>query len=149
MVKISTKGIYRDLVNIKAYKNYYRDEKPSENCVFCGTSKSPLYKTKALKLSSFKIVMNDFPYDFWDMKKVTEHLMAVPIRHIDCVSKLNREELEELNKIMAHFSDAGHDIFVRSPKSAIKSIDHLHFHLIKTEETKLKVEVTYEDSALL
>ena len=79
------------------------------------------------------------------MKKVQKHLMIIPLNHIDCVSKLNSNEQTELNLVMAHFSDAGYDIFVRSPKSTIKSIEHLYFHLIETEGTKLNVSVEYSD----
>ena len=137
-------NIYRSDDNITNYQNYRKKVKPSENCVFCSDEK-PSLNPQNLNLRRLRIVENSFPYDFWDMKKVQKHLMIIPLKHTNCVSKLNSNEQTELNLVMAHFSDAGYDIFVRSPKSTIKSIEHLHFHLIKTEDTKLNVSVEYSD----
>lgn len=137
-------NIYRSEDKISNYQDYYKKVKPSENCVFCSDEK-PSLNPQNLNLRHLRIVENRFPYDFWDMKKVKKHLMIIPLKHIDCVSKLNFNEQKELNLVMAHFSDAGYDIFVRSPKSTIKSIEHLHFHLIKTEDAKLNVSIEYSD----
>lgn len=135
-------NIYRKSEKIKDYNGYYKRARPSENCVFCSGEKPPI-NIESLNLQKLMIIKNDFPFDFWDMKKVKEHLMAIPMRHINCVSRLNVDEFSELNKIMSYFSNNGYDIFVRNSNSVIKSIEHLHFHLIKTEEFKLKVKMEY------
>ena len=142
---ITTCGsIYRSDDNVNQYSDYYKNHKPSENCVFCSGDKSTI-ELEDLNLSHLRVINNSFPYDFWDMKKVEDHLMAVPRRHLNCPAKLNAEELAELNKIMTYFADKNYDIFVRNSGSKLKSIEHLHFHLIKTKESKLNVKVEYSD----
>ena len=46
-------------------------------------------------------MVNKFLYDFWDMKKIKEHIMIVPIRHVDSVSHFYHSEQTEFLKLLS------------------------------------------------
>jgi diadenosine tetraphosphate (Ap4A) HIT family hydrolase len=135
-------SLYRDSDNVSSYNNYYARSEPSENCVFCDIESRTIIEDN-LEYKNLYIMKNEFPYDFWDMKKVCDHLMIIPVRHIFCMSEMNKDESAEYLSLMKRYSSLGYDVFVRNRNSAIKTIQHLHIHLIKTKERNLGVEVEY------
>jgi len=83
------------------------------------------------KFKYFLLVVNLYPYSFWDYSNVKEHLMILSKRHIAGLDELNIEEKKEYAELICKFSKDFH-IYTRTAKSNVKSIGHLHTHLIKT-----------------
>lgn len=75
---------------------------------------------------------------------IEEHLLFVPIRHIERFSDLESEEMVNLLKIVKRvnrcFSDeyktTGFNLFINYGKAAGQHIPHVHFHLFGRSESE-------------
>ena len=79
------------------------------------------------------VIENKFPYKRWDWMSVDEHLMAIPKRHVVALDELNEDEWSEFNAIASEYDAEAYSLYVRSQANPIKSITHLHWHLLKVE----------------
>jgi diadenosine tetraphosphate (Ap4A) HIT family hydrolase len=115
----------------KLYKKYLGSLKPEDGCIFCQLDNGdPQYISETMH---FKVVRNRFPYDLWDARPVTDHLMLVPKQHTDTLKNLTAEESKEYIEQISEFENQGYNIYARTPGSTMKSIIHQHTHLIKIE----------------
>lgn len=78
------------------------------------------------------VTANQYPYDFWEQLAVSEHLLLVPIRHITTMADLTEKERKEYTDIVCSYEASGYDVYTRAPTSQIRSVMHIHTHLIKT-----------------
>lgn len=113
----------------RIYKKYLAGT-PKSVCQFCAIGDK---SDQVLEIShSFRVLHNIFGYSIWDGLNVEDHLMVVPRRHIDRLSVLERKESVELIKLLAKYEELGYNVYSRTPGSSVKSIVHMHIHLIKT-----------------
>lgn len=114
----------------KARKKYASFPK-SATCHFC----HPGTETEALvhdgKLAY--IIPNRTFYDQWELRKVTDHLMIIPRRHVASLGDLDTAERNEIIDLIAEYEARGYEIYARSPSSTTRSQAHQHTHLIKAE----------------
>lgn len=77
---------------------------------------------------------------------IKEHLMILPVRHVERVENLNEAEtigllkiIKRINKCFAKlFKISGFNIIVNSGKKAGQSIPHVHFHFFgRSEKEKI------------
>lgn len=68
----------------------------------------------------------------WDMRRVTEHLMVVPKRHVQSLADLTSEERSGIMDIIAEYEGKEYNVYARARNSAMRSMGHQHTHLIKT-----------------
>lgn len=135
------------MTDLKPYEQYLWSPKRSEyeaseipediDCIFCAQAEGddrvsflPVYEDDFLMVE-----LNIFPYN-------TGHLMVVPKRHVNDLSKLEDEErnrlfamvqrVEELQKEV--MDPAGIDIGMNIGKAAGESIPHLHVQLVPIYE---------------
>lgn len=78
------------------------------------------------------VIENIFPYDAWDGRKVTEHLLAIPKRHVHSMNELNAAERAEMMELFCKYEGNDYNIYSRAPNSGARSHIHLHAHFIKT-----------------
>jgi diadenosine tetraphosphate (Ap4A) HIT family hydrolase len=78
------------------------------------------------------VTANQYPYDFWEQLAVSEHLLLVPNRHITTMEDLTEAERKEYTDIVCRYEAIGYDVYTRAPNSQIRSVMHIHTHLIKT-----------------
>jgi diadenosine tetraphosphate (Ap4A) HIT family hydrolase len=113
----------------RIYKRYLADV-PKSTCQFCAIDDA---SDQILELGhSFRVIHNIFGYSIWDGLDVKDHLMVVPRRHADRLSALSNKEAIELVKLLAKYEELGYNVYSRTPGSSVKSIAHMHIHLIKT-----------------
>lgn len=115
----------------RAYKDYLKRRDPSTTvCTFC----EPEYDGNKIvaDYTHCYVMANTYPYSFWELRKVTEHLMIVPRRHVTSLSQLHPEENEELISLFGKYEQDGYDIFARTSISSTRSQHHQHTHLIKS-----------------
>lgn len=120
--------------NAHAKRRFYEDRRakvPKDFCPFCTISDDEVDLLKG-KSKNFVMLKNKFPYDFWDMRGVKEHLMLIPRRHTAKLSDFTKEEMHELNLFMAKYDDNGYNIYLRAPTSDQRSQEHQHTHFIKS-----------------
>jgi diadenosine tetraphosphate (Ap4A) HIT family hydrolase len=136
--------LHRDRDGELIYREYLKNHGAANNiCVFCDMEggNSEILEDDSL----FRVITNAFPYTLWDSCTVTEHLMVVPIRHIESVSKFTKEEAARYHEITAKYESKGYDAYARGLSSTMKSVLHQHTHLIKTDGKKIKGLVYVEE----
>jgi len=100
-----------------------------DNCPFCNTEKTK--NTLIYTLDHWKIILNKYPYSGQE-----NHLMAVPIRHVQFVDEVNSEEFAELPKVhwfMKEFYEKSweKDYFSATRETmGNRSVEHYHIHFI-------------------
>lgn len=84
------------------------------------------------------VTKNIYPYQFWDLMKVTDHLMVIPKQHIESISELKQNARQELIDTLADYQDRGYNMYGRESGNIIKSVPHQHTHLIKCDSRMAK-----------
>lgn len=74
---------------------------------------------------------SNFPYDFWENCKVTEHLLIIPKRHIYSMTEFNAQEVKDYFKIVSKYEARGYNVYSRGVSAATRSRLHMHTHFIK------------------
>jgi diadenosine tetraphosphate (Ap4A) HIT family hydrolase len=85
------------------------------------------------------VIRNIFAYSIWDGQQVDDHLMVIPKKHTDTLADLNEKEAVDYVRVISAYELNGYNVYSRAPQSAIKSVIHLHTHLIKTSGPPKKV----------
>lgn len=119
----------RSRKQVKDYRKHRKNAKKPDGCTFClidSQSSQYISETK-----HFKVIRNIFGYSLWDSQKVADHLMVVPKKHTDSLSKLPKEAAVEFVDIISTYEDKRYNIYARAPASVMKTVVHQHTHLIK------------------
>jgi diadenosine tetraphosphate (Ap4A) HIT family hydrolase len=117
--------------SIRNELSYYRYKRTKPvGCVFCviepGKSDQVVWQGQHIN-----VLKNKFPYSRWDGRKVTDHLMVVPLKHVTQLNKLSAAAVKELLDIVTDYEDRGYSFYIRSPHNKSRSVAHIHGHLIK------------------
>jgi ATP adenylyltransferase len=136
--------MYRDKSVTENYINYLKTLNPSI-CPFCKNIDHQVIR----ELEDFRIVKNFFPYDLWDQCKVLDHIMIIPRRHINGIKELNEKEVKEYFKILSEYEDLQYYTYTRAVSSKLKSVAHLHTHLIRIDDTKRVYKLRFEAGSYL
>lgn len=111
----------------KGKKAYERA--PQGPCPFCMLSDGALVSQS----KGMQVIRNTFPYDLWEFRAVTDHLMITPQRHVKSLSALTKVELDEYIRLVKKYERLDYNIYARSLASITKTVPaHQHTHLIKT-----------------
>jgi len=100
-----------------------------ENCPFCDTEKTK--NTLIHEMKYWKIILNKYPYSGQE-----NHLMAVPIRHVQFVGGLHDEEFLELPKvhefIRKFFEKQWEQDYFSATRETMgnRSVEHYHMHFL-------------------
>jgi diadenosine tetraphosphate (Ap4A) HIT family hydrolase len=121
----------------KNFKNYQPDP-ASKGCPFCDLS-----NRTALEETKYAVVTrSDYPYDIWEFRDVTDHLLLIPKRHVATLSNLTSEEQTDIIHLMGKYEHLGYNVYGRSEKSVSKSVPaHQHTHLISTTDKKARLGI--------
>lgn len=85
--------------------------------------------------STSMIVMdNEYPYNKWDSRGVSDHKMIAPKRHVLSFAGFNEKEIIDYFKLVAHYETEGYSIYTRSPGNMMRTVGHLHTHLFKLSD---------------
>jgi diadenosine tetraphosphate (Ap4A) HIT family hydrolase len=121
-------------------KNRKHDEKQTD-CPLCADKTD---QRLVEQTDNFRIISNRTPYDFFEGRKVSEHYMIVPKRHIETLDDFNETERLEHAKIASRYEKKGFDIYSRGVGSIGRSIKHQHTHLIKNSNKLTKLYIFIE-----
>lgn len=119
--------------NAHAKRRFYdsrRTSQPKGFCPFCTLDDDEVDLLNG-RSKHFILLENRFPYDFWDMRGVKEHVMLIPRRHVARLSEFTDKETTELSKFMKEYDDLDFNIYLRTPTSEQRSQEHQHTHFIK------------------
>jgi ATP adenylyltransferase len=130
--------MYRSRQKTKAY---HKDPKhnltvsDTVNCPFCVLDKRKVDAETA----TMRVVANRFPYQYWDSRNVTEHLLLTPKRHVLSLSELRDDEKVEAINLMAEYESNGYSVYWRSQTNDSRSVPHQHTHLFKLGEKQVSL----------
>ncbi|MBN2049341.1 MAG: HIT domain-containing protein [Spirochaetales bacterium] len=113
--------------------DYIKNRSASGDCILCSISagKSGTADLSVYRDDTFIVSLNLYPYN-------PGHLILFPLRHIEDLRELTREEQDTLHLLTSRFLDvldalyspAGYNIGYNMGKPAGASISHLHLHII-------------------
>ena len=121
MSKIGTRAEYHDKIG--------NGVMGKQECPFCDTEAT--MNTLIETFDYWKVVLNKYPYSWQE-----NHLMAVPIRHVQFVGELHETEFAELPKIHKFMKDFYVNAWEKDYFSATRetmgnrSVEHYHMHFI-------------------
>lgn len=87
------------------------------------------------------VIPNRVPYDIFEGRKVTDHLLVIPIEHRETLGDLSDAEKIDHMTIVGQYEAEGYNVFARGKKSISRSVAHQHTHLIKLDDKSPKVIV--------
>ena len=112
---------------------YILGDKKGGKCIFCPMNRQSPRRRLILRQTSFSLVMlNRYPYAY-------AHLMVAPVRHVDRVKKLKKQEmadiLQNIGQAIEILSDSFHpdgfNVGLNLGQAAGAGIlHHLHFHIV-------------------
>lgn len=86
-----------------------------------------------------------YPYEFWEFREVTDHLMIVPKRHVSTLGELTPEERADIMDICCEYEIQNFNVYARAIKSKQRTIPlHQHTHLIRTKPQSAKRAIYFE-----
>lgn len=111
----------------KSEQRYKKAKQLETKCPFCNLEEDRIVSKK----SNIYVIKNIYGYDIWDRRKVAEHLLIIPSKHLTSFSEINKKDSLDFMEILMEYSAEGYDIFTRATNSKTKSQPHFHTHLIK------------------
>jgi len=100
-----------------------------DDCPFCDESR--IKNTLLHTLRFWKIILNKYPYSGQE-----NHLMAVPIRHVQFVGEINSDEFAELPEVHKFakdfFEEQGEEHYFSATRETMwnRSVEHYHMHFL-------------------
>lgn len=80
------------------------------------------------------IMENRTSYDVFEGRRVLDHLMVIPKRHVEMVTDFtDQEKLDHMN-IIGRYEKEGYNVYARGVGSVTRSVKHQHTHLIKLSD---------------
>ena len=80
-----------------------------------------------------------YPYDIWEFRNVTDHLMIIPRRHVGSLAELTATESKDIMNLFGEYEAMGYNVYARATDSVQRTVPlHQHTHLIKTTKRKAR-----------
>jgi len=114
----------------KVYMKHNAADKTKAGCTLCYENNKPRIIDEN---STMYVIPNRVPYDIFEQRKVTHHLMVIPKRHVESLGTLTKAEKLDYVEITGKYEAKGYNIYSRGVKSLSRSVAHLHTHMIELE----------------
>lgn len=120
-------------------RSRYKNAPKLVDCPFCETEG----QGEVIEESSHAyVIQNLFPYDLWEFRNVTEHLLVIPRRHVKSLDELKDDELRDVIRLLAKYEADNYNVYARAVDSVQRTVPlHQHTHLIKTGNKQAKAAV--------
>jgi len=121
----STRHIYDKLIN--------QDKERATGCAFplCGgDSSQPITQENG----TMYLVKNRTTYDIFEGRRVLDHLMVIPKRHVESLADFTEQEKIDHMDIVGQYEQLGYNVYARASGSVTRSVKHQHTHLIKLSD---------------
>jgi len=113
---------------MKAHRLKKVDIAQKKPCPFCDMSQIAEIVTEN---KTIRLIRNRTPYAQFEGIHVTDHLMATPKRHVKTMSEFTDQEKIDYIDILAPYEEKDYSVYSRSLRSATRSVDHLHTHVLQ------------------
>ena len=82
------------------------------------------------------LVPNRVSYDVFEGRRVLDHLLIIPKRHLETLKDFTKEEKLDMMDIASEYEAKGYNVYARGVGSLTRSVKHQHTHLIKIKNNK-------------
>lgn len=132
--------MYHYRKTIKEYRRQNASDKHLSDCTFCvkGNTADPVDENDTMR-----VIPNRVSYDLFEGRRVEDHLMIIPKRHIETLVDFTDQEMLDQMRLIGKYEATGYNIYARGSGSVSRSVRHQHTHLIKTENTRKPRLVVY------
>jgi diadenosine tetraphosphate (Ap4A) HIT family hydrolase len=121
------------------YARHNSGDKKLDVCTFCNEVK--LKKNIIEEGKTMFIINNRVFYDIFEGRKVLDHRMIIPKRHVESFEDFTGEEALEMLQTSARYEKDGYNVYARGVGSIGRTVKHQHTHLIKTDNKPAKAFV--------
>ncbi|HSW92064.1 MAG TPA: HIT domain-containing protein [Candidatus Saccharimonadales bacterium] len=113
---------------IKSYASHNEEDKVSSGCTFCKEvgGKRITYENETMYLMA-----NRVSYDMFEGRRVLDHLMVIPKRHVETLADFTDQEKIDQMTIAGEYESKGYNVYARGAGSISRTVKHQHTHLIK------------------
>jgi diadenosine tetraphosphate (Ap4A) HIT family hydrolase len=119
----------------KKYSKLNAGDKKVSICTLCNENNKP----NVIKDNDTMLVLrNRVSYDIFEGRRVTDHLMIVPKRHVEKVGEFTDKEKLDFMSLAGEYEAQGYNVYARGMGNISRSVKHQHTHLIKTTSQKTK-----------
>lgn len=122
----------------KVYSKLNAGDRKLSICTLCNEKdKSNIVKTNDTML----ILRNRVSYDIFEGRRVTDHLMIIPKRHVEQMCDFTDKEKSDFMSFAGEYEAQGYNVYARGFGNVSRSVKHQHTHLIQTTDKKAKAMV--------
>ncbi|HEY8886704.1 MAG TPA: HIT domain-containing protein [Candidatus Microsaccharimonas sp.] len=115
----------------RQYVKLNKSDRGHRECAFCDDD--TLKERVTQETETMLVIPNRVSYDLFEGRKVEDHLMVLPKRHLELMNDFTDQEQLELMKIIGEYEAKGYSMYARGSGSITRSVKHQHTHLIKLE----------------
>ncbi len=120
----------------KSYAKGLKADRKTGKCPFCIERFAT--ETDKGNYKTMRIVNNRTKYDIFDAAPVIDHLMVVPLKHHKTIASFDDAERKDWFDALAEYEQQGYHIFSRGQAAVSRSVEHVHTHLIKIGNVRVK-----------
>lgn len=114
-----------------------QDKSRAINCSFplCdGAESQPIREQNA----TMYVIENRATYDIFEGRRVLDHMMVIPKRHVDSLADFTQQEKLDHMDMLGYYEKQGYNVYARGVGSVSRSVKHQHTHLIKLTDRPAK-----------
>lgn len=139
--------MYHYRKTIQTYKKLNKADKQQSVCTFCNEIDGP---NIIAQNDTMAIIANRVSYDLFEGRRVIDHLMIIPKRHVETLAEFtDQEKIDQMN-FNGEYEGKGYNVYARGVGSVTRSVKHQHTHLIKVRDhRKAKLLVYIEKPHIL
>lgn len=118
---------------IQEYRAHNKADSTKLVCTFC----NELSGTRIMgENETMFILPNRVSYDMFEGRKVVDHLMVIPKRHIETIAEFSDQEKIDQMTVIGEHEAKGYNVYMRGVGTVSRSVKHQHTHLIKLVDKK-------------
>lgn len=114
-----------------------RDKRQKRACSFPLCQGDPSQPIVA-ENDTMYIIENRATYDIFEGRRVLDHRMVIPKRHVETLADFTDQEKLDHMAIIGQYEKDGYNVYARGVGSVSRSVKHQHTHLIKLTNTQPK-----------
>ena len=123
---------------IQEYKAHNKADRNRQICTFCSEVNGPRITGEN---ETMFILPNRVSYDMFEGRRVVDHLMVIPKRHVETIAEFSDREKVDQMTIIGEYEAKGYNTYARGVGTVSRSVKHQHTHLIKLTDKKSKAVV--------
>ena len=86
------------------------------------------------KNKTMYIIDNRTTYDIFEGRRVLDHKMVIPKRHVESLADFTQQEKVDHMDLLGEYEKQGYNVYARGAGSVTRSVKHQHTHLIKLSD---------------